>query len=896
MLQLLIGPPGSGKTTRLLELVKQSARHGRDDVRLVVPTTTMAEHLRNELARSGLLVRREAVQTLWRFLGTLTGDLPQAPAATFRFLVRQALEAEGKAFGEIRDLPGFQSAVADRLAELAEAGLDAQKAAALLDSDTGKALSAVYARAEEAVRRRGLYLRAERLRAAAARVAREAVAGVRAFAFDGFFTLTAMEIELIAALGEQHDVIVTLPEWAGTEPLRETLRRRGFIEERCAPLRPRPAIAWFAAPSLIAETEEIARQILEQAAAGRQFRGMAVVMRSRSRHLPAIQTTFERFGIPARFYFAEPLEEHPAVQRVARLIEAKLSGWDHETTLRACRMGPATAALDRFEFAVFERIPDQGLDSLENLAGDGRLRNLLAALRRLDGDLEGSRPAAEWARRLVALSNLFAPARVPEPMRHEEALRWRMAAEAVAAFAAALDETAAAIGPETRLELAEFWREARAVLANTALRPPDHRRNVVHVMDVYEARQWELPVVFVCGLLEGQFPLHHSEDPLLGDAERRRLRELGVRLPTTEEHAAEERFLFELAVTRATERLVLSYPRYDDRGDEPLRSFLLEEFLAREQPPQIQPVNARVRSTRPPVPRRVPAIRATELRQRLAGRPARLSASSIETFLQCPFRFFASYSLGLNEPPPAPRERLDALLQGEIAHAVLSEWVRGESDLPAIFERIFAEECHEARVPAGYRREAIRRELLRNLAGFAEAPQAWDGKILYTEKEFEFPLEPDLVICGKIDRIDLLPDGRALIVDYKYSSSYRLRELMKAHEEGENVQAGIYLLAARRALGLNPAGVLFCALRNGVEWKGHHITGQISERGTCSLEDLEELAARASGQAVAVARAIASGDVKPRPADESVCRYCDYADICRVESLEVIELGGGGAA
>jgi ATP-dependent helicase/DNAse subunit B len=94
---------------------------------------------------------------------------------------------------------------------------------------------------------------------------------------------------------------------------------------------------------------------------------------------------------------------------------------------------------------------------------------------------------------------------------------------------------------------------------------PDHRRNVVHVLDVFEARQWELPVVFVCGLLEKQFPLHHPQDPIFPDDLRRLLQKTGVRVRTDAERDAEEKFLFELATARATSTLVLSYPQFNEK-------------------------------------------------------------------------------------------------------------------------------------------------------------------------------------------------------------------------------------------------------------------------------------------------------------------------------------------
>ena len=59
------------------------------------------------------------------------------------------------------------------------------------------------------------------------------------------------------------------------------------------------------------------------------------------------------------------------------------------------------------------------------------------------------------------------------------------------------------------------------MLASSELRVPDHRRDVVHVIDAFEARQWSLPVVFVCGLLEKEFPKYQSEDAILPDPLRR---------------------------------------------------------------------------------------------------------------------------------------------------------------------------------------------------------------------------------------------------------------------------------------------------------------------------------------------------------------------------------------
>ena len=109
--------------------------------------------------------------------------------------------------------------------------------------------------------------------------------------------------------------------------------------------------------------------------------------------------------------------------------------------------------------------------------------------------------------------------------------------------------------------LGAFWQAAKSVLRLTPLRIGDGRRNVVHVLDAHEARQWRLPIIFVCGLIERQFPKFHAQDPFFPDAARAQLNQAGIRLRTAGDFEAEERFLFDWAVTRATESLTLSYPR-----------------------------------------------------------------------------------------------------------------------------------------------------------------------------------------------------------------------------------------------------------------------------------------------------------------------------------------------
>src|SRR5436305_3625427 len=74
--------------------------------------------------------------------------------------------------------------------------------------------------------------------------------------------------------------------------------------------------------------------------------------------------------------------------------------------------------------------------------------------------------------------------------------------------------------------------------------------------------------VFVCGLQEGGFPRIPAPDPFLPDERKRELAVgSGLLLPLVEDALDRERYLFYAAVSRATERVVLSYRSSDEEGN-----------------------------------------------------------------------------------------------------------------------------------------------------------------------------------------------------------------------------------------------------------------------------------------------------------------------------------------
>ncbi len=291
-------------------------------------------------------------------------------------------------------------------------------------------------------------------------------------------------------------------------------------------------------------------------------------------------------------------------------------------------------------------------------------------------------------------------------------------------------------------------------------------------------------------MVEKQFPQIHKQDPFFPDPARCRLNSAGVRLRTAADFEREERALFDTATSRATMLVTLSYPEFDARGERNLQSIYLEDIL--EPPVDSVPVRPAPRAMTEP--RGATQIAAPDLLEYLHRKTARLSPTALETFLQCPFQYFTQRLMYLSTAPPRPEERLSFLEQGNIVHAVLAEWWNQPQDIAPLFERIFARRLEEVHIPNGYHTERLRNAMLDDLKRFA-AQDVWqrDGWTSQTEIKFAFPLAEGLEISGRIDRLDVAPDGRAFVLDYKYSAAQRVKDKL---ENPNLLQAPLYMMAA----------------------------------------------------------------------------------------------------
>src|SRR5271157_5437755 len=874
---LVTGPAGSGKTAFVVDRFREALRAGNDATRLLAPTATMAQHLQNRFAREGFVFRRRLIQTLSGFVEDWAGDVPQAPDTVLYLIVEEAARRVNRPeFAGVAHMPGFCASLAHTIAEFSSAGCDsARLAASVPESPLAAAFLAVYQEVDRELERRGLAMRAKRLQRAAERIENQGLGGIRTIWLDGFHALPDPELHVIGALSHHADLTLTLGDGDATETARAHLHAMGFSEERAGRPRAAPARALVRAPGIEREAEEIARRILEQAAAGRPFREMGIIVRAAGTYVPVLRSTLERFGIPARFYFDSEMERHAVVRFLGGAVDAMLGGWDHARTLQVLRLAPQFAdsgVMDRFDFAVREQIPNAGLGALKAslvaTPGAERLMRLIDALGAIEEWRSFEMLPKDWAARFRTLRNLFRP--------DARSLGVSLPVPEIAAvldlFDEALDEAAQAL--ELRLMgIEEFWRAVKSVLRLKPLRLADGRRNVVQVLSAEEARQWVLPVVFVCGMVEKQFPRFHQQDPFFPDAARCRLNAAGVRVRTAAEFEREERALFDSAIGRATMLVTLSYPEFSPRGETNLRSLFLEECVAAVEEQTARAVKPQPRDRRGPGGGPREGIRAPELLRILRGKTEIVSPTRLESYLQCPFQYFGRSVLRLKPRPVRPDERLDFSTQGTIVHAVLKQLYERPQDLEALFEEVFAGKVEEKQIPPGYHRERLRNAMLDDLRAFVncrEAPRG--GEQSRTEAEFQYVLEEGVEVKGKIDRLDVEPDGRALVIDYKYSSEKNTKD---RKDNDDLLQAPLYLLAAERFFQLEPAGMIYIGLKGGVvlaRWKDGELPAGWRRTAT--------------ERTMAIVAAIRSGRMEVAPSDRDKCRYCDFRDVCRVAGEE----------
>lgn len=276
-----------------------------------------------------------------------------------------------------------------------------------------------------------------------------------------------------------------------------------------------------------------------------------------------------------------------------------------------------------------------------------------------------------------------------------------------------------------------------------------------------------------------------------------------------------------------------------------------------------------------------------------------ISVSRIDTYLKCPFKYFAEYVLRLEEEA-TDEETQSPLQRGNFLHRVIEQcylaWEqRGHTTIDAsnraearrIFESVTETLLHE--LPS----DEAGLERLR-LLGTAMAPGMLDRVIdddlshgVAVKKRWnEFPLDGvfafrqrddgvrHLHLKGKVDRVDLLDDGTFRIIDYKTAST---------PEAKDTVQLQVYSAAVAQALaaegypGRTPAAARFLSLTRPTENSAALPVEKL---------DMEQSVRDGEARMLDAVDSIAAGKFPPKPRSGQACEYCAYASVCRKDIVD----------
>jgi ATP-dependent helicase/DNAse subunit B len=516
------------------------------------------------------------------------------------------------------------------------------------------------------------------------------------------------------------------------------------------------------------------------------------------------------------------------------------------------------------------------------------------------------------------------------------------------------------------VEWSRFWNDLNRAVEATAFESPPVTGQVVVAQEVHNLRPRRYRATFVVGLVEGEFPARSTEPFPYTRQEREQLRQAGIDLTEAQGDAGDDLTQFYKIVSRTKEYLYLTHPRMDATGGELLPSYLIDEVRAVTglEETYIQATAARshdllderivsleelawktarglltdqfdkrASAAFDVLEKRVESWEAT-LRgaivesERIAGvRAGRFSgvlnsedlldhlrsrfgpdhlwsASKLNDYGICPFRFFSSHALRLS-PVEEPGEGFTPNQWGAALHGILEklylrlkdEGIRLEQntcDLAAgIAEEVTEQELgkliEEGRVKVTPLWDYEKADVKRRISMLLDKESQWNAERptvpIAFEKKFGIGREEPLVvddedggvkICGVVDRIDECEEG-LVIIDYKTARTpIRHDDAV----EGRNLQLPIYVMAASRVIKKNSRVASAYYLHINSRKKGSELPSSKDE--SLTIDALVSLAERHIRNYVKQAR---SGIFPVKP-NRGVCpNYCEYDVMCRIQSL-----------
>jgi ATP-dependent helicase/nuclease subunit B len=303
--------------------------------------------------------------------------------------------------------------------------------------------------------------------------------------------------------------------------------------------------------------------------------------------------------------------------------------------------------------------------------------------------------------------------------------------------------------------------------------------------------------------------------------------------------------------------------RSDDAGEPVLPSPLVQALLLADEPALAADPRSERELPFQPVPR--PMAHAPQLTL------SQLSASAYEDLRRCPYRFFALRQLGLQEASEIDVD-LDKRDFGTWLHAVLGRFhealaERPDADRPALLDACADDVTRRQGLTSGEflpfhaAWPQVREGYLAWLAGHEREGARFDS----AEAEKEMPLGT-VRLVGRIDRIDRLPDGRRMVLDYKTEALAATTDRVKLAHEDTQLAFYAALLAddTLRAAYVN-----------------------VGERGATKTVEQPDVVEARDALIEGITddlRRIAGGALLPALGEGRACEFCAARGLCRKDA------------
>ncbi len=425
-------------------------------------------------------------------------------------------------------------------------------------------------------------------------------------------------------------------------------------------------------------------------------------------------------------------------------------------------------------------------------------------------------------------------------------------------------------------------------------------------------------VLYFCGLARFSMQSGATESPILLDEERIRLGLAGK-----QEKEIQTTFQLLLSLAQREGEAILSYNDYDMERMNPLSPAPVYRSLAGDSEIRIiscipdEPLTAgdlvsigmrvAVHAQNAPGEDRGERENSFALQEEKSFEEVMnnmaFSASSLETALSCPFRFYMQRLLG-QYPPSIPERRNDSWLEanemGTLCHAVLEQYYRNpdkgwtdilETEIGKLKE--MRPEGPESAVKADT--EKAKKMISRAIAWTENAGR----QVIATEKPFgknahEEPMviqieDKSLKLSGSIDRVDRTKDGTIAILDYKTGGGGSYRDSLEV-----KLQQYLYTRAAEcldPEQAVTEGGYLF--LRDAADYLQVRLDSTEREKKENTILSLLEWM-KAENRALIAAPAFdiqedgsfdSPGSADARQKKYEKCsRYCEFTALCPAQT------------